>query len=453
MSIASPVVERHAVRRFLPLAAALLTLALGLLSPVHAMKIQSVKSPGGIEAWLVEERSIPLIALRFSFEGGSAQDPDGSEGALNFLTSMLDEGAGDLDSLAFQGRMEDLAMRLSFSGARDHVFGSFETLSSKRDESVDLLRLALTKPRLEPADIERIRGQILSNLTFAEKNPNRVADHAWNAAAFPGHVYGRRQAGTLASVKAITRDTLAETHKRQFARDTLKVVAVGDIDAKTLGALLDRVFGELPAKAQLTAVPPVKPKGGAIQVIEMPVPQSVAVFGLPGMSRKDPDFIAAFVMNEVLGGGSALTSRLTDEVREKRGLAYSVYSYLAPYRRTALIAGGVATKNEQIGTSLEVIRDELKRMATGGVTAEELEDAKGYLTGSYALRFDSNSKIASQLLGILQEGLGIDYVERRNAEVNAVTLADVARVAKRLLVTDDLLVTVVGQPKGLPAKL
>ena len=434
-------------------AAVLVTALAALLTPVHAMKIQPVKSPGGIEAWLVEEHSVPLMAMRFSFEGGSAQDMAGREGATNVLMAMMDEGAGDLDALTFQQRMEEIAMRMSFEDGRDQVYGSFETLTTNRDAAIELLRLAITRPRLDAGDVERIRGQILSNLAFAAKDPNKVADNAWNAAAFPGHPYGRPSNGTVDSVKAITRDDLVAMKRQQFAQSNLKVVVVGDIDAKTLGALLDKVFGELPRSANLVDVPKVAPKGGGqLNIIQMPVPQSVAIFGMGAMARKDPDFIAASVMNQILGGGG-FASRLMEEVREKRGLAYSVYSYIAPYRATSLFAGGVSTKNDQIATSLQVIKDEFKRMADSGATPAELDNAKSYLTGSYALRFDTNSKIATQLLAISQEGLGIDYVDRRNAEVSAVTMDDIKRVAKRLLVTDQLLVTVVGQPTGLPAKL
>lgn len=416
-----------------------------------AMKIQEVKSPGGIKAWLVEEHSVPLMALRFAFDGGNSQDPPGKEGLANFLTGMMDEGAGDLPSLKFQERMEEIAMRMSFEDSRDAFYGSFETLTVNRDAAVELLRLAITQPRFDADAVERIRAQLLAGLAFEAKDPDRVAAKEWFSAAFPGHPYGRSSNGTPESLAKITRDDLETYRKRVFAKDTLKVVAVGDIDAATLGKLLDTVFGALPEHALLTPVATVPPrKGGGVHVIDMNVPQSVASFGLPGIARKDPDFMAAFVMNHILGGGG-FSSRLMEQVREKRGLAYSVYSYLQPFQHTSIFAGGVATKNEEIGQSLDVIRAELKRMAEEGPTPEELDNAKKYLVGSYALRFDTNAKIANQLLGILQDDLGIDYVEKRNALVEAVTLEDVKRVAKRILDADNLTVTVVGRPKGLRA--
>ena len=392
---------------------------------------------------------MPLMAMRFVFDGGSAQDPAGKEGLANFLSGMLDEGAGDLTSTAFQERLEELAVRISFDDARDSFYGNFETLTANRDQATELLRLALTKPRFDQDAVERVRNQLLANLAYAAKSPDKVAAKAWSARAFEGHPYGRATEGTSETLQKISRQDLEDYRKRVFARDTLRVVAVGDIDAATLGPLLDKVFGGLAAKAKLDAVTTKTPAAkDKLEVIEMDVPQSVAQFGLPGMARKDPDFMAAFVLNQILGGGG-FASRLTEEVREKRGLAYSVYSYLQPYKHAPIFGGGVATKNEEIAQSLDVIRAELKRMADDGPTQDELDNAKKYLTGSFALRFDSNSKIANQLLWMLQEDMGIDYVDKRNALVDAVTLEDTKRVAKRLLKTDDLIITVVGKPKGL----
>lgn len=418
----------------------------------HAMKIQSVKSPGGIEAWLVEEHSVPLFALRFAFESGNAQDPAGKDGLANFLTGMMDEGAGDLNAQKFQESMEEIAMRMGFEDSRDYIYGSLETLTANRDQAVDLLRLAVTKPRFDGDAVERVKAQLLASLAFAAKSPDQVASKEFSALMFPNHPYGRPANGTVESVGSVTGADLENYRRRAFARSNLKVVAVGDIDAKSLGLILDKVFGELPAKAELTPVPKVAPPAGGVQkVLEMDVPQSVASFGLNGVDRKDPDFIPAFVLNQIVGGGG-FASRLMEEVREKRGLAYSVYSYLQPMRAAAVFAGGVATKNEEMAQSLDVIRAELKRMADEGPTQAEWENSRSFLTGSYALRFDTNSKIANQLLAIQQDDLGIDYVDKRNAQIDAVTIDDLKRVAKRILKTGDLVIMVVGKPKNLNSK-
>jgi zinc protease len=410
------------------------------------MKIQTIKSPGGIEAWLVEEHSVPMMAMRFAFDGGSSQDPVGKEGLANFVTAMLDEGAGDLSSREFQERMEDISMRMSYEEAKDAFYGNFETLTANRDDAAKLLKLALNKPHFEADSIERIRQQLIAGLVYAARDPDKVAQNEWYALAFKGHPYARPANGTEKTVGTVTHDDLEGYRKRIFAKDTLKVVAVGDIDATQLGKLLDEVFGDLPAKAELAPVSKTAPViGGKQEVIEMNVPQSVAVFGLGAMPRRDPEFIPAFVLNQILGGGG-FASKLMEEVREKRGLAYSVYTYVYPYQHASIFSGGVATRNDAMGQSLDVIRDELKKMADNGPSQEDLDNAKNYLIGSYPLRFDTNSKIATQLLGLKMDGFGPEYVENRNAMIAAVTLDDMKRVAKSLLDTQNLIVTIVGKP-------
>jgi zinc protease len=444
-------VSRVAPRLNIAVAFAMLVLFfnVSLSHQAAAMNIQTIKSPGGIEAWLVEEHSVPLISLRYAFGGGNSQDPEGKEGVANFITAMMDEGAGDIKSEDYQERMEDIAMRMSYDDSKDSLYGSFETLSANRDKAVALLKLSVQKPRFDTDAVERIRQQLVANLIYADKDPEKVAMREWYAQAFAGHPYARPSSGTVASVTKITHDDLAAYHKRIFARDNLKVVAVGDITAAELGKLIDDVFGDLPAKADLLPVSKTQPlAGGGQQVIEMGVPQSVAVFGLGAMPRKDPDFLTAFVVNHVLGGGG-FSAKLMEEVREKRGLAYSVYTYVQPDKYTSVLLGSVATKNASMADSLDIIRKELKKMAENGPTADDLAAAKSYLTGSYALRFDTNSKIASQLLGLMQEGFGPDYVETRNKLIDAVTVEDAKRVAARLLRPDDLIVTIVGKPTGM----
>jgi len=435
-----------------PLAALIFAIITTLSGPAHAMKIQTIKSPGGIEAWLVEEHAVPMMAMRFAFEGGSSQDPTGNEGLANFLSAMLDEGAGDLKSREFQERMEEISMRMRYEDSKDAFYGNFETLTANRDEAAKLLKLALNTPRFDTDAVERIRQQLQAALAYAARNPEKVALNEWYAVAFEGHPYARPSAGTEETVAKITGDDLEGYRKRIFAKDTLKVVAVGDINAEQLGALLDEVFGDLPATADLVAVSKTSPvAGGRQKVVEMNVPQSVAVFGLGAMERKDPDFIPTFVLNHILGGGG-FASKLMEEVREKRGLAYSVYTYVYPYQHTSIFSGSVATRNEAIGESLDVIREEFKQMAENGPTQTELDNAKKYLIGSYPLRFDTNAKIASQLLGLRMDDFGPEYIDNRNDMMAAVTLDDVKRVAKRLLNTDDLIVTIVGKPTLKEAK-
>jgi zinc protease len=338
---------------------------------------------------------------------------------------------------------------MSFDDGRDAFYGSFETLTENRDEAAKLLALAISSPRFDTEAIERMRKSQLASLAYAARDPQRVASEQWMAQVFAGHAYGRPTNGTPKSIADITAADLKGFHARVMAKDNLRVVVVGDIDAATLGKLLDTVFGRLPAKATLVPVPKVEAKAAEkLKLIDMAVPQSVVRFGLPAMGRSDKDFMPTYVLNTILGG-SAFTSRLYQEVREKRGLAYGVYTSLSPMRHSSVFLGGVATKNEAVAQSLDVIRAELKRIAVEGPTEKELADTKSYLTGSFALSFDSNSNIANQLLWMMMEGLGYGYIDTRNALVDAVTIDDVRRAAKRLFDSTDLLVTVVGRPQGL----
>ncbi len=422
------------------------------MRPGNTMDIKQVKSPGGIEAWLVQSHQVPLLALRFAFAGGSSQDPADKAGVANFVSGMLDEGAGDLSAAEFQERMEDIAMRMKFDDSRDSFYGTVQTLTKNRDEAMGLLKLALTKPRFEGDAIERVRRQLLAALAYEAKSPDRLAARKWFETAFEGHAYGTSPQGSEASIRQIDGADLEAFRKKNFAKSNLKVVAVGDITEEQLGKLLDEVFGDLPDKAQLEQVAETEPaNGGRLEIVEMDVPQSVAVFGMGGLKRKDPDFLAAFVLNHIIGGGG-FSAILMEEVREKRGLAYSVYSYLSPMDHSAVYMGGVATKNDSIAESLDIIRGELKKVAEDGVSEQNLKNAKSYLTGSYALRFDTNSKIASQLLGILVEDMGIEYVKKRNEWIEALTVDDLKRAAARFLKPEELIVVVVGKPKGLAPK-
>jgi zinc protease len=364
--------------------------------------------------------------------------------------ALLDEGAGDIDSKTFHERVEAKAIELNFGATRDYVSGSMRTLTENRDEAVNLLKLALTAPRFETEDVERIRAQMMSELRRATTSPTDLASENWWATAFPGHPYGRPQGGTLASVPSITADDLRGFTRKVFARDNLKVAIVGNIDAAAAGQLIDQVFGSLPATATLVPVPAAVPQGlGQKVTVDLDVPQSVLMMGGPGIMRKDPDFMAAYVLNHILGG-SPFSSRLYKEVREARGLAYSVYSTVVPLDHAALFVTSTATRSDRAGQALEVMQAEVRKLAESGPTEEELAKAKSYLTGSYALRFDTSTKIAEQLVGIQLEDLGIDYINKRNALVDAVTLADVKRVAQRLLDTS-MLVTVVGKPQPVAA--
>jgi zinc protease len=436
------------MRALSTLAFALVAVALSL-TPTQAMTIHSVVSPRGIEAWLVQDKSVPLVALNYAFHGGSAQDDPEKAGTASLAANLLDEGAGDLDANAFHERMENHAIELQFSAGRDYFRGTLRTLNEHRDEAFDLLRLALNAPRFDAGAIDRVRRQVLAELRRESTNPGDVASRSWWQTAFPNHPYGRESKGSLDTVPKIAADDLRGYVRRAFARNELTIGIVGDIDAKTAGGLIDRVFGDLPAHNDLRPVPDVKTIQGLGRriVVNLDVPQAVVAFGGTGIERSDPDFMAGYVVNHILGGGT-FSSRLYREVREKRGLAYGVSDNLYWLRHAAVVIGGTATRADRTADALKIIEAEIKRMAEEGPTADELAKAKSYLKGSYVLTLDTSSKIASQLVQIQLDKLGIDYIQRRGGMIDAVTVDDAKRVAKRLY-GDGLLVTVAGRPKGL----
>jgi zinc protease len=432
----------------------MLRLALGLLLfalPARAeMVIQNVTSPGGIHAWLVEDRSIPFVAVEIRFRGGANLDPAGKRGVTNLMTGLIEEGTGDLDSQGFATARDALAADFSFDAGNDALSVSARMLTENRDAAADLLRQALTAPRFDAESIERVRGQVLSNISANDEDPEKLASRAFNAMAWGDHPYGSDPDGTAASVAALTRDDILAAFKGALAHDRIYVAASGDISATDLGLLLDKLLGGLPAKGA-----PLPPKGtwgmtGGVTVKDYPVPQSVVLFGHEGIARSDPDFFPAFILNEVLGGGR-FGARLMTEVREKRGLTYGIGTWLAPLDLGEWVGGQFSSDNTKAAEAIDIVRAEWTRAAAGGITAEELATTKTYLTGSYPLRFDGNGAIATILVGMQMEGLPIDYPVSRNAKIQAVTLDDVARVAKRILRPGDLHFVVVGQPVGLPA--
>ncbi|GAB3450937.1 M16 family metallopeptidase [Insolitispirillum peregrinum] len=429
--------------------AAALVLTLGALSPAWAIDARKVVSPGGIEAWLVEDHSIPVLSLSVGFKGGSSLDPVGKEGLATMVAGLLDEGAADLDSQAFRSRLEQKAIDLSFSADKDSFSGSLRTTSDTRDEAFTLFRQAMTEPRFDDEPVERVRDQILTSLTFAQDDPQTIAGEAWDKAAFGDHPYSRPEQGTPASIKALSRDDLRSFTALQLVRSQMKIGVAGDITPAQLATLLDSTFGTLPATGPATvSVPDVAPKNAGLTVIERDIPQAVAVFGGPGLKREDPDFFAAYVANYILGSGG-FSSRLMNEVREKRGLAYSVYNYLYPLDHSALSIGGVATNNARMKDSLDLIKAEMARMAKSGPTQKELDDARTYLVGAYPLRFTSTGAVASTLTALQMQGYPIEHLYKRNDYIKAVTLADAKRAAARLYNPDALTIVVVGKPAGL----
>ena len=437
------------IQRLAALGFALL-ICLGAAPARAAVDVVRVVSPGGIEAWLVENHANPILSMTMAFRGGAAIiDQATRPGAGELLAGMMNEGAGPHDSQAFQRLLQEHSIGFEFDVGRDSFEGSIRTLTRYRELAFDLLRLSLTELRLDQDAVERVRAQLIAVLAREAEDPDAIASKAFWRMTFPAHPYGAPVGGTPESIAALTIEELRRAASVTFLRDHLILGVVGDITPAELGPLLDRTFGALPAAAERPAVVAAQPALGDVAVIDRDVPQSTVVFGQPGVDRKDPDFYAAFVLNYILGGGG-FASRLTEEVREKRGLAYGVSTWLTTLDYADLWQGQVATQNARVGETLGLIREEWRRLAAEGPTEKELADAKTFLTGSFALRLNSTGSIADFLVGIQVQELGIDYPNKRNDYIEAVTLEDVRRVAKRLDPAK-LSFVVIGKPEGVAA--
>ncbi|MBS3978974.1 MAG: insulinase family protein [Rhodobacteraceae bacterium] len=428
---------------------AVLATLLALALPAQAeIPIKQVTSPGGITAWLVEDHNIPFTALEIQFRGGTSLEAPDKRGVVNLMTATLEEGAADLDSRGFAEARDALAASFSFDAGTDSVGVSAQFLTENRDQAIDLLRAALVTPRFDQDAVDRVREQVLSSLRADEKDPSTIASERFERLAFGDHPYGSPGDGTIETVTALTRDDVVAAHKAALARDRVFVAAAGDITAEELGVLLDRLLGDLPATGapQLAEAPWLLPPGVTVQ--DFPSPQSTVFFGQRGIPRDHPDFFPAFVLNEMLGGGR-FTARLMTEVREKRGLTYGIGTYIVNMDHADMLLGQFSASNDKVAEAIDVVKSEWGRIGREGVTPEELEATKTYLTGSYPLRFDGNGPIASILVGMQMDGMPIDYVTTRNSKVEAVTMEDVKRVAASLFDPDALHFVVVGQPSGL----
>ncbi|WP_019903456.1 pitrilysin family protein [Methylobacterium sp. 77] len=414
----------------------------------YAERVQRVTSPGGVTAWLFEDHTLPILSMAFGFRGGAASDPIGKAGTARMLADLLTEGAGSLDGSAFQRAMGDRAIQLSFSASSESLRGTLRSLSRNADRAFELVGLALRDPLLASDDHERIRDAACAEVRKSLTQTDQVAMDALFAHGFPDHPYGRPKGGDLASLAAISRSDIVDLHAGMVTRDNLEIAVVGAIGPDALVALLDRAFSELPVGTSPAVAPCSLAHLGARFVTPLASPQTTIYFGRPALARHDHDAMASVVVNHCLGGGT-FSSRLFREVREARGLCYSVWSMVRFSDEGSTIIGATSTPNERAGEALGVIQGEVARLIQEGIGTDELEAAKSYLTGSYGLRFDTSRSIANLLLELKFDGRDPSWLDERNRRIAAVTEADAARTIERLFGDGALLVTAAGEPAGL----
>ena len=422
-----------------------------LIKPLYAeLNIQELTSQNGTKFWLAQEKSIPFVSLEIRFRGGTSMDDDKTLGAVSFMTAMLEEGSGELDAQAFSKARDSIAASFDFDVSRDSLSVSARFLSDTREEAIQLLKQALTRPRFDQEAMERVRKQIISIIVSNQKNQNKIAQSKLYELTFPDHIYSSNGLGSTDKITLINGNDLRQAHKVAITKDRISISVVGDISEIQAIEMLDELLENLPISSKLL---PKRVRANldlGTVLVDYPSPQSVAFFTFEGIGRTDQDFFAAFVMNHILGGGG-FNSRLMKKIREERGLTYSVNTSLAQYDHAELYLGMFQSSNDKISEAIEILKREIALLANNGVNQEELDEAKKFLTGAYPLRFDGNVRIANILVGMQFMGLDKEYVKLRNVMVSEVTSEDVARVAKRLLSSKDFTLVIVGKPEGLKA--
>ena len=418
---------------------------LTFLSKSFATTVTEVRSQKGLSAWLVKEHSIPFIAMEIRFKGGATLDRDGKRGAIYFMSALMNEGAGELDSSEFSAEMERLAIKLDFEVYQDSLSISVKFLAENKDEAIDFLKMAFLEPRFDSEPIEKIRNQIISVLGSNSKDPNKIASKVFFQKSFPNHLYGSGKEGSIETVSSINREDILNAYSDIFNQNEIFISAVGDITEGELESLIDKVFGDIPANGDASGLKAEYRLSGGNTIFDFDTPQSVVIFGQKGIKRADKDFFPAYVLNHILGG-AGFGSKLMQELREKNGLTYGISTYLVNWENADLLLGQFSSSNDTAFKAVNMVKDVWKKLVSDGVSSEELEDAKTFLTGAYPLRFDGNSRIAKILVGMQIQGLSVNYIRNRNQKINDVSLEDLKRVASRLLIEDELHFVIVGRP-------
>lgn len=445
--------QRFKSARSLGVLGALVVFLLTLSSPTHArdtiLDIKEVTSPGGITAWLAEDHSVPVIAMRFAFrDAGSAGDPADKQGLAQLASNTMDEGAGELDAQSFQKELRDLVTTLSFSSGRDYFQGTLKTLTKNKERSLELLKLSLTAPRFDQDAVDRMIRANQTRIRSSLSDPEWLAARIMNDRAFEGHPYALNSGGTLQSLATITPEDLRAFHASRIGRNNLVISVAGDITAEELGAILDDIFGSLP-EVQPPQTPDLALQNkGTIAVYKKDIPQTIIEMLQPGIDINAPDYIAAKVMNYILGRGG-FGSRLMEEIREKRGLTYGIYSHMSHMDHIDTLGVSTSTDNKNAGEMLALIKEQWRAMRDAPVSQEELDSAKSYLIGSVPLSLTSTDSIAGVMLSLQLDNRPTDYLDIRAKEIEALTADDILRVAQRLLDPAGFTTVLVGAPEGI----
>ena len=430
----------------LSIKACLVALLLGLpLSAQAAIAIQHWQTPQGARVYFVESHELPMLDIAVDFPAGSARDPAGKSGLAQLTHGLLDQGAGGLSDTDIAHRLADVGAVLSGRLDRDRVGVMLRTLSSaaEKDKALDLFARVLQKPDFPQAVVKREKQRLIASIREAEADPGNVASKAFYRALYGAHPYSNDESGDAAAVAKLTRGDLQAFYRTHYSAPNAVISLMGDITRAEAEAIAERLAAGLSRAAPVPALPKTVPAAASDTRIAHPSTQSHVLMGVVGMARNDPDFFPLFVGNYVLGGGG-FDSQLMREVRDKRGYAYSAYSYFLPMGEAGPFQLGLQTKLEQTDDALKVAQATLRQFIADGPSEAELTQAKSNLTGGFPLRIDSNRKILDYLAVIGFYKLPLDYLDTWVDRVNAVDVAAVKQAFARRIDPDKLVTVVVG---------
>lgn len=414
------------------------------------LDIQNITTKDGISVWLVEDHTLPIIALTFMFkDSGSSLDPQEKQGLARMASNVMDEGAGDLDSQNFQKSLSDHSIKLKFDANRDNFGGEVVTLSRHKEKAFDLLSMAINGPRFDEEPLGRMRDANISRIKSSLAEPDWIAARIMNDKAFENNPYAKNSGGTISGLKNISRDDLIAFKKENLTKDKLIITASGDITPQELSNAIDKIFGELPKSNNKMALKnAVLSNPSKIFLYKKDIPQTFFEVLLPTFDDNHPDHYALQVLNYIYGG-AGFGSRLMETAREKRGLTYGIYSNLLSFDYAYGLSISTSTKNESAHEMLSIIKEEMLKLQSTPVSQKQLDDAKSYITGSMPLALKSTKDIAQILLGLKNKEKPIDYLDTYSEKINAVTIDDIQRVAKDILKPENMVVVLVGNPQKI----
>lgn len=430
------------MKRLLTAAFALLLSQFIAHGALAGVKIEHWQTAGGTRVYFVESRVLPMLDVQVDFAAGSMFDPEGKSGLAALTRGILDLGAGGRDETAIAEQLADIGANLGGSADTDRASITLRTLSApdKRQAALDILASVVHRPQFAAPVFAREQARTIAGLKEAMTRPDSIAGKAFWAALYPSHPYGRQ--ATPESIAALTRDDLVAFHARHYTAANASITLVGDIARSDAERIAEAIAGGLPAgQASTLPAPPEKPKWNLTQLAH-PASQAHIYLGLPAVERGNPDYFPLLVGNYTLGGGG-FVSRLMKEVRDKRGYAYSVYSYFAPLRQAGPFQIGLQTKRSQAGEAIKVVREVLADFLKNGPDDDELAAAKANLTGSFPLRLDSNKKLLDNAAAIGFYGLPLDYLDQYQARVQAVTARDIRQAFARHVRQENLVTVTV----------